>query len=82
MIADAPASMVLWEKAVNQLLDLDDEEHKKIKRELAKYKPGDPEYEEWTMEFYKLHICRIEWPKHLNEAFESMGSDPVVYTTM
>lgn len=74
--------MPLWEKAVKQLLERDDEQHRRIREELERHKPGDREYEEWTMEFYKLHICMIEWPEDLDEAFKSMAIDPTVYSTM
>lgn len=80
--------MELWEVAVQELLNRDDEEHKKIKAEVTKHKPGDPEYEKWARKFYELHLFNTssmpggQWPSDAKEALITKAQDPLVYHTM
>ena len=42
----------------------------------------DPEYVEACLVFYGRHVCRIEWPPEVAEAFAWIERDPTVYHTM
>jgi proline-specific peptidase len=42
---------------------------------------SDP-YREAEMEFYKRHLCRVEWPDWLDECFEILERNSEVYNTM
>ncbi|HET8556555.1 MAG TPA: proline iminopeptidase-family hydrolase [Gaiellaceae bacterium] len=42
----------------------------------------DPEYMEACLVFYGRHVCRIEWPPEVAEAFAWIDRDPTVYHTM
>jgi L-proline amide hydrolase len=42
----------------------------------------DPEYMEACLVFYGRHVCRIEWPPEVTEAFAWIDRDPTVYHTM
>jgi L-proline amide hydrolase len=41
-----------------------------------------PEYMEACLVFYGRHVCRIEWPPEVTEAFAWIERDPTVYHTM
>jgi proline-specific peptidase len=41
------------------------------------------EYQQAEMEFYKLHLCRVDpWPDWLEESFAILLANPEVYYTM
>ena len=42
----------------------------------------DPAYMEACLVFYGRHVCRIEWPPEVAEAFAWIERDPTVYHTM
>ena len=42
----------------------------------------DPAYREACLVFYGRHVCRIEWPPEVTEAFAWIDRDPTVYHTM
>ncbi|HEY2741891.1 MAG TPA: proline iminopeptidase-family hydrolase [Gaiellaceae bacterium] len=42
----------------------------------------DPEYMEACLVFYGRHVCRIDWPSEVAEAFAWIDRDPTVYHTM
>jgi L-proline amide hydrolase len=42
----------------------------------------DPAYMEACLVFYGRHVCRIEWPPEVAEAFTWIERDPTVYHTM
>jgi L-proline amide hydrolase len=42
----------------------------------------DPAYMEACLVFYGRHVCRIEWPPEVAEAFSWIERDPTVYHTM
>ena len=42
----------------------------------------DPEYVEACLVFYGRHVCRVEWPPEVTEAFAWIERDPTVYHTM
>src|SRR5262249_38541231 len=42
----------------------------------------EPEYQGGELEFYKRHLCRVEWPDWLAECFEVMNANPEVYHHM
>ncbi|KAA1477686.1 proline-specific peptidase [Dentipellis sp. KUC8613] len=84
VLTDSLASMPLWERCTNRLLEaLPEELREMLKRHEAAGTTEDKEYQEGMMVFYAKHVCRVQpWPKDLNDSFETMAQDPTVYHTM
>lgn len=84
VIADAPASMQLWEVCTNKLLDrLPKELKEMLRRHEKEGTTDDPEYQEGMQVFYGKHICTLDpWPQELLDAFGKMEEDITVYRTM
>lgn len=84
IIADSPASMPGWVKAGNIFRE---RLPKNVKEVLDRYeregKTESKEYEQATMEYYKLYMCRRDpFPEELNESFAQLEEDNTVYLTM
>lgn len=84
VIADSPASMPEWVKAGNIFrAQLPDEVKEVLDRCEREGETESKEYEEATLAFYRLHMCRRDpWPKELNDSFAQLEEDNTVYLTM
>jgi len=84
VVADAPASMALWEDcAVGLVKQLPQNLQDVIKKHEADGTTDAPEFQQAMDVFYKKHVCRLDpWPEELLASFASMGEDPIVYHTM
>lgn len=84
IIANSPASMVLW---VQEAKRLRAEMPKAVQDALNKHEQAgttdDPEYQKATMDFYAQHVCRIvPFPPEVTETFDQISRNPTVYNTM
>jgi len=84
VLADAPASIPLMLKGVEELVNL---LPKEVRRDLEEcHRNGDFESEKYKaacLVFYKRHLCRLEpWPKGMELAMGHLEEDPTVYGTM
>lgn len=84
IIADSPASMPLWEEAVEILLNaLPEEERLLLRKHEQEGTTDSPEFQTGMMKFYAKHVCRLDpWPEELSASFASMEANPTVYKTM
>ena len=84
VLADAPASMVLWaEETGRQRGELPPE----VREVLSKHEEAGTteaaEYQEAVMLFTRRHVCRLDpFPECLDRSFRQMGEDSEVYRTM
>lgn len=84
VIANAPASSALFEKATQSLLaTLSEDTQAVIKKHEAASTTSDKEYQDAMQVFYGRYVCNMNpWPKLLLQSFGAMYDDPTVYTTM
>ncbi|TFK40277.1 proline-specific peptidase [Crucibulum laeve] len=84
ILANAPASMPLWEKGTSILLDQLPVEQSEIIMKHEKAQTTDAkEYRDIMNIFYHTHVCRLNpWPQDLLNSFRSTPADPTVYRTM
>jgi L-proline amide hydrolase len=80
VLSSSPASITLWAEETNRLKNaLPDE----VRNVLDTTEVGSPEYEEAAMEFYKLHVCRIDpFPDYVQRTFAGLAEHPDVYLHM
>lgn len=83
VVADSPASMVLWAQETGRLRAALPED---VQATLTKHETegtvDDPEYAAATKAFYDLHLCRVPWPDCVTRSFAQLDEDPTVYRTM
>jgi L-proline amide hydrolase len=83
VIADSPASMVLWLQEANRLRD---ELPVEVQATLLKHEKagttGSPDYAKAMRVFYDRHVCRVPWPPEVARTFAAIEDDPTVYHTM
>src|SRR3954452_23084128 len=83
VLADTAASFPDFVAECNRLrADLPPEVEETLRRHEEAGTTGDPEYMEACLVFYGRHVCRIEWPPEVTEAFAWIERDPTVYHTM
>lgn len=84
IVADSPASMHQWVAEANRLrAELPADVQGTLLAHEAAGTTDHPAYQEAMLVFYRRHVCRLDpWPDCLNRAFEKLGQDPEVYTTM
>jgi L-proline amide hydrolase len=83
VIANSPASMVLWVQEANRLRDeLPDDVQNILLQHEAAGTTSSKEYQQAMMAFYDRHVCRIPWPDGLQRTFRQIEDDPTVYHTM
>ena len=84
VIADSPASMLLWVQAADKLrADLPPEIQKILLKHEADGTTDSQEYEDAMEVFYDRHVCRVQpKPAELTEAFELLKEDQTVFLTM
>jgi L-proline amide hydrolase len=84
VVADSPASMVLWVEEANRLrAELPADVQATLLRHEEAGTTEDPEYEQAMMVFYERHVCRLQpFPDCLMRTFEQIAADPTVYHTM
>lgn len=72
---------------MNGLLDHDEEEHRKIKKDFGKHVPGDAKYEKGTTKVYELQVLKPasipdgEGHGDVIAPVDVMKENPVVYNT-
>lgn len=84
ILADAPASIPLMMKGVDDLMKL---LPKDVQKDLEEcHRDGDfdsDKYKNACLVFYKRHLCRLDpWPKGVEKALGHLEEDPTVYRTM
>ena len=84
VIANSPASMVLWLSEANRLRDLLPEQ---VQATLLRHERAgttdDPEYAEAEKVFYDRHVCRVvPNPPEVAASFAALAQDPTVYHAM
>jgi L-proline amide hydrolase len=83
VVADSPASMILWVSEANRLRrDLPTEVQEALTRHEEEGTTDDPEYVAAVRVFYDRHLCRVPWPDCLQRSFDQIDADPTVYHTM
>lgn len=84
ILANTPASIPLWEKALGQLLSAwPEEERLMFKKHEDAGTTDSEEFQAGLMKFYQKHLCRLDpWPKELMESFGGLTADPTVYHSM
>jgi len=84
ILADSPANMSLWISEVNRLRSqLPPEVQQTLLKHEQEGTTNDPAYQEATLVFYRLHLCRLDpWPQCLLRTYEKLMQDPEVYYTM
>jgi proline-specific peptidase len=80
VLSSGPASIPLWAEETNRLKnELPDD----VREVLDTAEIDSPEYEEATMEFYKLHVCRVwPFPDYVQRSFAGIAEHPDVYMHM
>ncbi len=83
VVADSPASMMLWVSEANRLrADLPPDVQSVLTKHEEAGTTDDPEYEVAVRVFYDRHLCRVPWPDCLQRSFDQIAVDPTVYHTM
>jgi len=84
VVADSPASMVLWVSEANRLrAELPPEVERTLREHEAAGTTTDPAYLAACEVFYRRHVCRLAtWPDCVNDAFASLATDGFVYNVM
>ena len=83
VLADTAASFPDFVAEANRLrAELPPEVEATLRRHEDAGTTDDPEYMEACLVFYARHVCRIEWPPEVAEAFAWIDRDPTVYHTM
>jgi L-proline amide hydrolase len=84
VVANSPASMVLWVAEANRLRTLLPEHvQETLTAHEADGTTDSPEYQQAMMSFYERHLCRIvPFPDELQRTFAQLEEDPTVYHTM
>jgi L-proline amide hydrolase len=83
VLADTAASFPDFVGEANRLRALlPPEVEETLRRHEEAGTTDDPEYVEACLVFYGRHLCRIEWPPEVAEAFAWIDRDPTVYHTM
>jgi L-proline amide hydrolase len=83
VVANSPASMVLWVQEANRLRgELPDDVQNILLQHEAAGTTSSKEYQQAMMAFYDRHVCRIPWPDGLQRTFKQIEDDPTVYHTM
>jgi proline-specific peptidase len=84
ILSSSPASIPLWAEETGRLRrELPAEIQDILDEHEAAGTTDSPEYEAATMEFYRLHVCRVDpWPDFLTRSFAAVQEHPEVYMTM
>jgi L-proline amide hydrolase len=83
VLADTAASFPDFVAEANRLrAELPPEVEATLRRHEEAGTTDDPEYMQACLVFYGRHVCRIEWPPEVAEAFAWIDRDPTVYHTM
>jgi len=83
IVADSPASMLLWVEEANRLRrELPADVQAALTEHEEAGTTDDPAYEAAVEVFYRRHLCRVEWPDCLQRSFANIAADPTVYHTM
>ncbi len=84
VIANSPASMVLWVSEANRLREaLPPEVQATLLAHEAAGTTSTPEYTAAVRVFYDRHVCRVSpWPDEVARTFAAIEDDPTVYMTM
>jgi L-proline amide hydrolase len=83
VLADTAASFPDFVAEANRLrAELPPEVEATLRRHEEADTTDNPEYMEACLVFYGRHLCRIEWPPEVAEAFAWIERDPTVYHTM
>ena len=84
IIANSPASMVLWVAEANRLRrQLPEDVQEVLTRHEQAGTTADPEYQAATMKFYQRHVCRLEpFPPEVLASFNQIARNPTVYHSM
>ena len=84
VLSSSPASIPVWAEETNRLRrELPEQVQRVLDEHEAAGTIDSPEYEAAAMEFYKLHVCRLDpWPDAVLRTFAGMEEHPDVYLTM
>lgn len=84
ILANSPASMPRWALETGKLrAQLPESVRNVLDLHEAAGSTDSEAYAEATMEFYKLHLCRLHpWPDYVTRAFAKQAEAPQVYQTM
>lgn len=84
IIANSPASMVLWEEAAAKLLKgMPEDVQATLKKHEDAGTTDSKEYHDAMNVFYQKHLCRVNpFPEEVLKSFEAIEQDPTVYSTM
>ncbi|KAK0476153.1 Alpha/Beta hydrolase protein [Armillaria novae-zelandiae] len=84
IILNAPASIELYQKGVNALLDKFPPEFvAMLKKHEREGTTSSKEYQDGTMIFMKKHVCTLDqWPADVVTSFKAYMGNPTVYNAM
>lgn len=84
ILASTPASTPQYAQGARRLVD---ELPAEVRQAIMKHEEAgttdDPAYQEAMIEFYRLHLCRVEpWPDYFMRTFAKLMENSEVYNTM
>lgn len=83
IISNSPAAMHLWCEAAQKLRKAMPDVDRVLSKHEKDGTTDNPEYAAATMEFYKVHLCRVvPFPACVQAAMDHLEEDPTVYGTM
>jgi L-proline amide hydrolase len=83
VVADSPASMVLWVSEANRLRAmLPPEVEATLQAHEQAGTTDTPDYEAAVQVFYDRHLCRVPSPECVQRSFAQIAEEPTVYHTM
>jgi len=83
IVESSPPSVPAWMPEIARLRsELPPEIEATLREHEAAGTTDSEPYREAEMEFYKRHLCRVEWPDWLVECFEILDRNSEVYNTM
>ena len=83
VVADSPASMVLWVSEANRLrADLPADVQATLTRHEQAGTTDDPKYDTAARVFYDRYLRRVHWPGCVQRSFDQMDADATIYHTM
>ncbi|WP_027344548.1 proline iminopeptidase-family hydrolase [Hamadaea tsunoensis] len=84
VIANAPASYVLWRAEMDRLrAQLPPDVEAVLREHEIEGTTGSAAYQDAMLVFYARHVCRLDpWPREYRASFLEMADDPTVYAAM
>jgi proline-specific peptidase len=84
VVADSPASMILWVSEANRLRsELPSEVERTLREHEEAGTTSDPAYGRAVEVFYRRHVCRVDpWPDFVTRTTTALEEDGYVYNLM